>query len=29
VAVLTLPWMMEIMIGFTVTIFNQIPAMGR
>ena len=29
VAVLTLPWRMEIMIGFTVTIFNQIPAMGR
>ena len=29
VAVLTLPWMMEIMIGFTLTIFNQIPAMGH
>lgn len=29
VAVLTLPWMMEVMIGFTITIFNQISAMGR
>jgi flagellar biosynthetic protein FliQ len=29
VAVLTLPWMMEVMIAFTITIFNQIPAMGH
>ena len=29
VAVLTLPWMMEVMISFTITIFNQIPVMGR
>jgi flagellar biosynthetic protein FliQ len=29
VAVLTLPWMMEIMISFTVNVFNQIPGMGR
>jgi flagellar biosynthetic protein FliQ len=29
VAVLTLPWMMEVMIGFTITIFNQIPVMGH
>jgi len=29
VAVLTLPWMMEIMITFTLTVFNQIPALGH
>jgi flagellar biosynthesis protein FliQ len=29
VAVLTLPWMMDIMISFTVGIFNQIPALGH
>ena len=29
VAVLTLPWMMEIMITFTVNVFNQIPALGH
>ncbi len=29
VAVLTLPWMMEVMISFTVNVFNQIPGMGR
>lgn len=29
VAVLTLPWMMEIMITFTLNIFNQIPALGH
>lgn len=29
VAVLTLPWMMEIMISFTMNVFNQIPGMGR
>jgi flagellar biosynthetic protein FliQ len=29
VAVLTLPWMMEIMITFTLNIFSQIPALGH
>lgn len=29
VAVLTLPWMMEIMITFTVNVFNQIPGLGH
>lgn len=29
VAVLTLPWMMDIMVSFTVSLFNQIPMMGR
>jgi flagellar biosynthetic protein FliQ len=29
VTVLTLPWMMETMITFTVNLFNQIPGMGR
>jgi len=29
VAVLTLPWMMEVMIGFTLSVFNQIPGLGR
>jgi flagellar biosynthesis protein FliQ len=29
VAVLTLPWMMELMITFTLSIFNQIPSLGR
>jgi flagellar biosynthesis protein FliQ len=29
VAVLTLPWMMEIMISFTLNVFNQIPALGH
>ncbi len=29
VAVLMLPWMMEMMITFTVNVFNQIPGMGR
>jgi flagellar biosynthesis protein FliQ len=29
VSVLTLPWMMEIMVGFTVNLFHQIPALGR
>jgi flagellar biosynthesis protein FliQ len=28
VAVLTLPWMMEVMISFTMNVFNQIPALG-
>jgi len=29
VAVLTLPWMMEIMITFTQDVFSQIPGLGR
>jgi flagellar biosynthetic protein FliQ len=29
VIVLTLPWMMETMIAFTVNLFNQIPTLGR
>ena len=29
VAVLTLPWMMEVMITFTVNVFNQIPNLGH
>ena len=29
VAVLTLPWMMEMMVSFTVNLFNQIPGLGR
>jgi flagellar biosynthesis protein FliQ len=29
VAVLTLPWMMELMISFTMNVFNQIPALGH
>jgi flagellar biosynthesis protein FliQ len=29
VAVLTLPWMMEIMVGFTVNLFHQIPMLGH
>lgn len=29
VAVLTLPWMMEVMITFTVNVFNQIPGLGH
>ncbi len=29
VAVLTLPWMMGIMISFTINVFSQIPLMGR
>jgi flagellar biosynthesis protein FliQ len=29
VAVLTLPWMMELMISFTLNVFNQIPALGH
>jgi flagellar biosynthetic protein FliQ len=29
VAVLTLPWMMDLMVSFTVSLFNQIPMMGR
>jgi flagellar biosynthetic protein FliQ len=29
VAVLTLPWMMDIMITFTVNVFNQIPGLGH
>lgn len=29
VAVLTLPWMMEIMITFTQNVFAQIPGLGR
>jgi flagellar biosynthetic protein FliQ len=29
IAVLTLPWMMDVMITFTVNIFNQIPGLGR
>jgi len=26
---LTLPWMMEVMVRFTVNVFNQIPGLGR
>jgi flagellar biosynthetic protein FliQ len=29
VAVLTLPWMMEVMISFTLNVFSQIPGLGR
>jgi flagellar biosynthetic protein FliQ len=29
VAVLTLPWMMGVMVSFTVNVFNQIPGLGR
>ncbi|MCC6395751.1 MAG: flagellar biosynthesis protein FliQ [Bacteroidetes bacterium] len=29
VAVLTLPWMMGIMVSFTMTVFNQIPGLGH
>jgi flagellar biosynthesis protein FliQ len=29
VAVLTLPWMMEVMITFTLNVFNQIPGLGH
>jgi flagellar biosynthesis protein FliQ len=29
VAVLTLPWMMEVMITFTVNVFSQIPGLGH
>ena len=29
VAVLTLPWMMEVMISFTLDVFSQIPGLGR
>ena len=29
VAVLTLPWMMDIMITFTLDVFNHIPGLGR
>jgi flagellar biosynthetic protein FliQ len=29
VTVLTLPWMMEIMISFTLNVFNQIPGLGH
>lgn len=29
VSVLTLPWMMEIMVGFTVNLFHQIPMLGH
>jgi flagellar biosynthetic protein FliQ len=29
IAVLTLPWMMEVMVSFTVNVFNQIPGLGR
>lgn len=29
VTVLTLPWMMEIMISFTLNVFHQIPALGH
>jgi len=29
VAVLTLPWMMEIMISFTRNVFAQIPGLGH
>jgi flagellar biosynthetic protein FliQ len=29
VAVLTLPWMMDLMVSFTVSLFNQIPMMGH
>jgi flagellar biosynthesis protein FliQ len=29
VTVLTLPWMMDVMISFTVNLFNQIPSLGH
>lgn len=29
VIVLTLPWMMDVMITFTVNLFHQIPVIGR
>jgi flagellar biosynthesis protein FliQ len=29
IAVLTLPWMMEVMVSFTVNVFNQIPGLGH
>jgi flagellar biosynthetic protein FliQ len=29
VAVLTLPWMMEIMVTFTLNLFQQIPMLGK
>lgn len=29
VLVLTLPWMMDLMISFTVNLFHQIPTLGR
>jgi flagellar biosynthetic protein FliQ len=29
ILVLTLPWMMDLMIGFTVNLFHHIPMMGR
>jgi flagellar biosynthesis protein FliQ len=29
IAVLTLPWMMEVMVSFTLNVFNQIPGLGR
>ena len=29
VAVLTLPWMMDVMITFTMNVYNQIPALGH
>jgi flagellar biosynthesis protein FliQ len=29
VAVLTLPWMMDVMITFTTNIYSQIPALGH
>jgi len=29
VLILTLPWMMEVLISFTLNLFNQIPALGR
>ncbi len=29
IAVLTLPWMMDVMVSFTVNVFNQIPGLGR
>ena len=29
VMVLTLPWMMDLMISFTVNLFQQIPGLGR
>ena len=29
VMVLTLPWMMDVMISFTLDLFNQIPGLGR
>jgi flagellar biosynthetic protein FliQ len=29
VAVLTLPWMMDVMVSFTINLFNQIPTLGH